>query len=154
PHARHLAGRKMGADFEGRDGFSMYHGMRVPGFPAHPHRGFETVTIVREGYADHADSLGASGRYGAGDVQWLTAGAGLQHSEMFPLLHSDRPNTLDLFQIWLNLPGNRKLVAPHYKMLWSEQVPRVHFDSDRVELTLIAGEFAGRNPQAPPPDSW
>ncbi len=92
-----LAGREIGNDFVGLDGWSMYHGDVVPGFPVHPHRGFETVTIVRTGLVDHADSLGAAGRYGSGDVQWLTAGRGVQHSEMFPLFNPDRDNPLELF---------------------------------------------------------
>jgi hypothetical protein len=69
-----LAGRDLGADFSRKDGWSMYHGEEVPGFPAHPHRGFETVTIARRGFIDHSDSLGATARFGGGDVQWLTRG--------------------------------------------------------------------------------
>src|SRR5262252_29451 len=90
--ATSLAGRNIGMDFEGKDGWRMYHGEVVPGFPRHPHRGFETVTLARRGYIDHSDSLGAQARFGQGDVQWLTAGAGIVHSEMFPLLERDRDN--------------------------------------------------------------
>src|SRR5512137_2154894 len=87
-----LAGRQLGQDFAGTDGWRMYHGTTVPGFPAHPHRGFETVTIARRGLIDHSDSLGAKARFGGGDVQWLTAGRGIVHSEMFPLLDAAAPN--------------------------------------------------------------
>ena len=69
--------RDLGQDFAGIDGWNMYHGREVPGFPQHPHRGFETVTFVRRGLIDHADSLGATARFGRGDVQWLTAGKGI-----------------------------------------------------------------------------
>src|SRR6478672_12420254 len=123
--AASLAGRDIGQDFEGKDGWRMYHGDTVPGFPSHPHRGFETVTIVRKGLIDHSDSLGATARFGGGDVQWLTAGKGIVHSEMFPLLDAQNANPLELFQIWLNLPAAGKMSEPHFTMLWSQDIPRL-----------------------------
>jgi redox-sensitive bicupin YhaK (pirin superfamily) len=161
PDASLLAGRQMGSDFSRKDGWSMYHGQQVPGFPAHPHRGFETVTIVRKGRVDHADSLGAGARFGDGDVQWLTAGKGIVHAEMFPLLHTDRPNSLELFQIWLNLPADSKMVDPHFTMFWSQDIPRHTFvdaAGRATEVVIVAGDLpvAGSvtRPLAPPPDSW
>ena len=153
-----LAGRQIGQDFAGKDGWRMYHGETVPGFPSHPHRGFETVTIVRRGLIDHSDSLGATARFGGGDVQWLTAGRGIVHSEMFPLLQRDAGNPLELFQIWLNLPAKNKMVAPHFTMLWSEQIPHRKFTDaagGTTELSVIAGRLADVGaPLPPPPDSW
>ncbi len=152
-----LAGRDLGQDFEGLDGWRMYHGLTVPGFPQHPHRGFETVTIARRGYIDHSDSLGAAARFGQGDVQWLTAGEGIVHSEMFPLLKRDQPNPVELFQIWLNLPREDKLVKPHFAMLWNRDIPTARFEDERgrhTEVTVIAGTLAGHRPPPPPPRSW
>ena len=152
-----LAGREIGMDFEIKDGWRMYHGETVPGFPAHPHRGFETVTVVQQGFVDHADSRSAAGRYGGGDVQWMTAGRGLQHSEMFPLLSEDKENTLELFQIWLNLPAKDKMTEPAFKMLWSEDIPELR-EADaagkETRVILYAGELGGLTPPAPAPDSW
>ena len=149
-----LAGRNLGQDFEGKDGWRMYHGETVPGFPAHPHRGFETVTVMRKGYVDHSDSLGAAARYGRGDVQWLTAGGGIQHSEMFPLLESEKHNPAELFQIWMNLPSKSKHARPFFSMLWDETIPRVATDDGKVTITVIAGELEGKKAPPPPPDSW
>ncbi len=155
-----LGGRQMGNDFSRRDGWSMYHGQQVPGFPAHPHRGFETVTLVRRGRIDHSDSLGAAARFGDGDVQWLTAGSGIVHSEMFPLLRDDADNPLELFQIWLNLPARSKMCAPYFSMLWAEDVPRHRAGAPgepAAELVLVAGRLPGIDglqPLPPPPDSW
>ncbi len=152
-----LDGRDIGQDFAGVDGWNMYHGSTVPGFPQHPHRGFETVTFVRQGLIDHADSLGATARFGRGDAQWLTAGGGVVHSEMFPLLDQDGPNDLHLFQIWLNLPATDKLVDPYFTMLWSEDIPRLVTTDDAgrtVEVTVVAGALAGLTPPSPPPNSW
>jgi redox-sensitive bicupin YhaK (pirin superfamily) len=147
-----LTGRNLGSDFAGKDGWRMYHGTTVPGFPAHPHRGFETVTIVRRGLIDHSDSLGAAARFGEGDVQWLTAGRGISHSEMFPLLARDKPNPAELFQIWLNLPRADKLVDPHFTMLWDRDVPRVV--AEGVEVTIVAGRLGDTQPLKAPPHSW
>ena len=155
--AASLAGRDLGQDFEGRDGWRMYHGDVVPGFPQHPHRGFETVTIVRSGYIDHSDSLGATARFGMGDVQWLTAGAGVVHSEMFPLLDPRGPNTLELFQIWLNLPAKHKMASPYFTMFWDKDIPRrqsTDTGGRATEVTVIAGALEGLQPLPPPPHSW
>jgi hypothetical protein len=152
-----LAGRHLGDDFIVKDGFRMYHGKTVPGFPGHPHRGFETITVVRKGLVDHADSMGAAGRYGNGDVQWMTAGKGVQHSEMFPLLSQEKDNPLELFQIWLNLPAKHKMVEPHFKMLWSESIPKIELNSvqgTKVLVEVIAGKFNKTNALPSPPDSW
>jgi redox-sensitive bicupin YhaK (pirin superfamily) len=151
-----LNGRNIGQDFAGKDGWNMYHGTKVPGFPAHPHSGFETVSIVTQGMADHSDSLGASGRFGEGDVQWLTSGKGVQHAEMFPLLNKDS-NPFEIFQLWLNLPKKSKKVAPYYKMLWSEDIPQIiekDKDDKVTRINLVAGTFRNKVALASTPDSW
>ncbi len=156
-----LAGRRIGSDFAGpqgkQGGWRMYHGRRVPGFPQHPHRGFETVTVVRRGLLDHSDSLGATARYGRGDVQWLTAGHGILHAEMFPLVEQAKENPVELFQIWLNLPKVDKLAPPQFSMLWDTKIPRhVHRDDDgrQTEITVVAGVVGESRAPAPPPKSW
>lgn len=157
PDAGLLKGRDIGQDFLLRDGWRMYHGDKVPGFPYHPHRGFETITVVRTGLVDHADSMGAAGRYGNGDVQWMTAGSGVNHSEMFPLLRTDADNPMELFQIWLNLPARNKMVRPHFKMLWAEKIPHL-MERDAAgritEVEVMTGALKGKVPPTPPPDSW
>ena len=152
--AASLAGRNIGMDFEPRDGWRMYHGDVVPGFPRHPHRGFETITIVRQGFVDHADSLGATARYGQGDTQWMTAGRGIVHAEMFPLIARETDNPLELFQIWMNLPAANKMVPPHFSMLWSETIPRRELEEGGVEVVVVAGALDGAVAPAPPPESW
>jgi len=157
PPREALAGRSLGNDFNIKDGWRMYHGQSVPGFPGHPHRGFETITVVRKGWVDHSDSAGGAGRYGDGDVQWMTAGKGLQHSEMFPLIHQDKENTMELFQIWLNLPKKSKFVKPDFKMLWGENIPKVESIDTSGKKTLvevIAGNVGGNRAPSPPSDSW
>ncbi len=152
-----LKGRQIGQDFAEGSDWRMYHGAQIPGFPYHPHRGFETITINKEGIVDHSDSLGAAGRFMAGDVQWMTAGKGVQHSEMFPLLHEDKGNTLEIFQIWLNLPSRSKMVAPHFKMLWREDIPVVTKQDDAGKSTtiqIIAGSLHEVQALDTTPDSW
>lgn len=155
--AASLEGRNLGMDFSGREGWRMYHGRVVPGFPAHPHRGFETITVVRRGFLDHADSLGASARYGHGDVQWLTAGSGIQHAEMFPLLRADDGNHVELFQLWLNLASADKFAPPAFSMIWADQIQRPVFRDENGRLTrvtVIAGRVGEHHALAPPPHSW
>jgi len=144
-------------DFDTQANWHMYNGKDVPGFPAHPHRGFETVTVVLEGTVDHADGLGSKGRYSNGDVQWMTAGKGLQHSEMFPLLSTEGENRLELFQIWLSLDNEHRMVEPNYKMLWCEEIPIIRVTDHaglQVKITLFAGELKGKVAPSPPKNSW
>src|SRR6185503_11109677 len=107
---------------------------------------------ARRGYIDHHDSLGAAARFGKGDAQWMTAGRGVVHSEMFPLVDASGPNPTELFQIWLNLPRADKLVEPHFAMLWASDIPVVTDGSATV--TLVAGELGGRRAPATTPYSW
>ncbi|MCQ2356892.1 MAG: pirin family protein [Methanocorpusculum sp.] len=138
----------------------MYHGHRVPGFPEHPHRGFETVTVTLRGYVDHSDSLGSAGRYGNGDVQWMTAGSGCQHAEMFSLIHQYVENPLDFqipLELWLNLPRKDKFTEPAYTMFWSEEIPEVATTDARGNeciVRVIAGSFQGMQAPEPPATSW
>lgn len=151
-----LEGRNIGNDFSIKDGWSMYHGSVVPGFPVHPHRGFETISVVQEGFVDHSDSNGTAGRYGNGDVQWMTAGSGLQHSEMFPLLNKDKENPMHLLQIWLNLPKKDKFTEPHFKMLWAEDIPIIEEinNGNKTSIMLVAGKYKEYNAVEPAPASW
>lgn len=152
PDPATLKGRNIGQDFTLKDGWRMYHGDTIPGFPSHPHRGFETITVAKTGLVDHSDSMGAAGRFGNGDVQWMTAGKGVQHSEMFPLLNENEDNPLEIFQVWLNLPRSKKMVEPHFKMLWHEDIPVI--TEDEWKVNIIAGNFRETKALRPAPDSW
>lgn len=144
--------RGNGSDFNPSAPYRMYHGDKIPGFPQHPHRGFETLTATLEGIIDHSDSLGTAGRYGGGDLQWMTAGKGIVHGENMPLVHTDKPNPLHLFQIWLNLPKAKKFVDPTFVMHWREEIPRVQLPG--AEVIVWAGELFGSKGLAPPRDSY
>ncbi|MCA9608072.1 MAG: pirin family protein, partial [Myxococcales bacterium] len=151
-----LAGRDIGMDFTIKDGWRMYHGDVVPGFPRHPHRGFETVTLARRGYIDHSDSMGAAARFGHGDAQWMTAGRGVVHSEMFPLVNRDAGNPTELFQIWLNLAPEDKMVEPHFAMLWADTIPTVELGegAPKTRAAIVAGRLGDAVAPPPPPKSW
>lgn len=142
----------------------MYHGDRVPGFPQHPHRGFETITATIDGIIDHTDSKGYAGRYGQGDLQWMTAGEGIVHGEMFPLVNVDKPNPTKFFQIWLNLPSKNKMVPASFVMQWAEHIPRVHLDAQGAvsqaaqaagtAITVWSGTLFGTTSLDSTPNSW
>ncbi|WP_101774065.1 pirin family protein [Peptostreptococcus faecalis] len=153
----YIDGRDVGQDFNPSSPWRMYHGDKIPGFPVHPHRGFETVTIVEEGVIDHTDSFGGNGRYADGDVQWLTAGSGVQHCEMFPLVNNDKENPFEIFQIWLNLSKKNKMVTPHYKMLWKEDIPvytEENTNGSKVKIKVIHGSYKDISFYNSTPDSW
>mmetsp|Transcript_1423 Transcript_1423/g.2114 ORF Transcript_1423/g.2114 Transcript_1423/m.2114 type:complete len:363 (-) Transcript_1423:167-1255(-) len=146
-----------GMDFNPDAPYRMYHGSKVPGFPQHPHRGFETITATIDGFVDHADSVGNAGRYGQGDLQWMTAGGGIVHSEMFPLIHQEEDNPTRFFQIWLNLEAKNKMVAPHFKMFWNYEIPKYTTEDGKASVTVWVGHYFGathENQNSPPPESW
>ena len=138
--------------------YNMYYSKTgVPGFPAHPHTGFETITIVDSGMVDHFDSLGSCGRYGHGDVQWLSTGHGVQHAEMFPLLSQEHDNPLELFQIWFNSSPVQKQAPAAYKMMWAEKIPHVHHQDSqgkRSDVRIISGQLNGVAAIERPVNSW
>lgn len=143
-----------GMDFDPNAEYRMYHGSTVPGFPQHPHRGFETITATLEGLIDHTDSMGNAGRYGDGDLQWMTAGKGVVHGEMFPLLNDNKPNPAKFFQIWLNLPAKNKMCEPAFTMHWANNVTRKTSDDGLAEVIVWAGSVGDAVAAAPPSDSY
>lgn len=152
PPLPEISGRNLGRDYQQRLGFRMYNGKVIPGFPMHPHWGYETISIAMEGYVDHHDFLGNCGRYGFGDMQWLTAGGMYKHGEMYPLDSSESRNPNDITQIMLNLPLSEKGCGNSFKIIWNEDVPVI--DSDGVSVRVVAGSYGGRTVAAPNGSSW
>lgn len=113
------------------------------GVGQHPHRGFETVTIVYQGEVDHRDSSGGGGHIGPGDVQWMTAAAGIIHEEFHSPEFTHEGGMLEMVQLWVNLPAKDKMSAPRYQTLLSERIPSVTLPAGAGELRVIAGDYQG-----------
>src|SRR2546430_1075532 len=113
------------------------------GAPDHPHRGFETVTYILDGAIEHEDSQGNRGRIGAGDVQWMTAGSGVIHSELPSEEIRRDGGRMHGFQLWVNLPRADKMMKPRYQELRAAEIPSAISDDGKVKVTVIAGESLG-----------
>lgn len=128
-------------DYAGPQRFSATDKRR--GVGEHPHRGFETVTIVYQGELEHRDSTGNGGFIGAGDVQWMTAGAGILHEEFHAPSFAATGGTLEMVQLWVNLPAKDKMTEPGYQTLLKAQIPQFDLENNAGQLRVIAGEFSG-----------
>ncbi|HGM6859728.1 TPA: pirin family protein [Serratia rubidaea] len=115
------------------------------GVGQHPHRGFETVTIVYQGEVEHRDSTGGGGVIGPGDVQWMTAASGILHEEFHSTAFSRRGGTVEMVQLWVNLPAKDKMAAPGYQTLLNQTIPQVPLADDAGQVRVIAGHFAGHD---------
>ena len=145
------------------------------GVGQHPHRGFETVTIVYEGEVAHRDSTGAGGTIGPGDVQWMTAASGILHEEFHTPGFTQRGGTLDMVQLWVNLPAKDKMGAPGYQTLLDADIPSIELPDGAGRVRVIAGAFGpgagparthtpmnvwdvrleqGHQAELPAPDGW
>jgi redox-sensitive bicupin YhaK (pirin superfamily) len=113
------------------------------GVGEHPHRGFETVTIVYEGEVEHRDSSGGGGKIGPGDVQWMTAAYGIVHEEFHGRDFARRGGMFEMVQLWVNLPAKDKMAPPRYQGILDGEIPRVSLPDDHGTVRVVAGEFAG-----------
>lgn len=130
---------------------------RARGVGEHPHRGFETVTIVYEGEVAHRDSTGSGGTIGPGDVQWMTAASGILHDEFHSPAFTRTGGMLEMVQLWVNLPAAEKMSPPKYQNLLNQQIPQVALADDAGQVRVIAGEFSGHHGPADtftPMDVW
>lgn len=128
-------------DYAGPTEFPPASKPRGVGF--HPHRGFETVTIVYQGEVEHLDTAGNGGRLCPGDVQWMTAAKGLLHEEMHSTAFTQRGGIFEAIQLWVNLPAKYKMVDPHYQSISNNQIPSVSLDEQGSIMRIIAGEYQG-----------
>jgi hypothetical protein len=117
--------------------------VRPRGVGQHPHRGFETVTIVYDGEVSHRDSTGAGGTIGPGDVQWMTAGGGIIHEEFHSLSFTKTGGPFRMVQLWVNLPGKNKMSPPGYQSITSADIPVVELNQGAARVRVIAGDYAG-----------
>ena len=140
-HGRHMSPFLL-LDYAGPASFTPTTGRR--GVGEHPHRGFETVTIVYRGEVQHRDSTGAGGTIGPGDVQWMTAGAGILHEEFHSPAFARSGGTLEMVQLWVNLPARDKMTVPRYQTLLRQDIPVVDLPEGAGSLRVIAGEYGGR----------
>ncbi|EJN39447.1 Pirin-related protein [Pseudomonas sp. GM84] len=129
-------------DYAGPHDFTPTHARR--GVGQHPHRGFETVTIVYQGELEHRDSTGAGGLIGPGDVQWMTAANGILHEEFHAPAFARSGGTLEMVQLWVNLPARDKRAAAGYQTLLAEDIPVVSLESNAGTLRVIAGSYGGQ----------
>jgi redox-sensitive bicupin YhaK (pirin superfamily) len=132
-------------------------GEATRGVGEHPHRGFETVTIVYQGELEHQDSSGSRGTIGPGDVQWMTAAGGVVHEEFHSERFSRSGGTLEMVQLWVNLPARHKLSTPKYQAIVDTEIPRVAIADGAGDVRVIAGDFSGtRGPAATftPVNAW
>jgi redox-sensitive bicupin YhaK (pirin superfamily) len=118
-------------------------GIKPRGVEWHPHRGFETVTVVYDGEVVHQDTAGNGGSIGPGEVQWMTAGSGLLHKEMHSDAFTRRGGRFEVLQLWVNLPATSKMTAPRYQTLWVKDIPVVALAEGAGTARVIAGEFEG-----------
>ncbi|WP_044874448.1 pirin family protein [Pseudomonas sp. LFM046] len=142
-------------DFAGPQDFPATSQRR--GVGQHPHRGFETVTIVYQGELAHRDSTGAGGLIGPGDVQWMTAASGILHEEFHSESFARSGGTLEMVQLWVNLPARDKMSAPRYQTILDQSIPAISLAGGAGTLRVIAGEFQGRRGPAQtftPIDVW
>jgi redox-sensitive bicupin YhaK (pirin superfamily) len=130
---------------------------RPRGVGEHPHRGFETVTIVYQGEVEHRDSTGGGGKIGPGDVQWMTAAAGILHDEFHSREFTRSGGTLEMVQLWVNLPAKHKSAPAGYQSIRGDDIPSVALPGEAGSLRVIAGEYAGSRGPArtfTPMDVW